>query len=541
MRRNDSVCLDIDGEVVGMVEEQDAGMGWRRCAKGSYIPAGNSDVLVENVKIQGLEIAVNEVSALSTNNPDKMTNGTVRTAQVDVVGGVYQYEVNVDGDNNFVGNPISNAQLLVAKHLQCIDAESRSNSACMREEVKYQGSCQRTELPGGGPAGDKWRGGSQGDPSALATQLNTIRQTTLDWAAEGGPFDSTDIICGGDNMYHVNKGAFGIRFDGGQRLTLRNVDIDSIRNTGKLVSKTCGKTDVHIHPMAHSPAWYTGTDSVGISIASSLRVQFDAVHVRRIYSASGNAYGVSLLLEADEILGNVAVGKLEIGYGASSVGISANRADTYRIGTRPRVADGCCQSEREKEKKQETEICSSTAVCLPVATPIFIDENACLLSEMTMGYGDDGSMMMMGDMDDDADDYDTTCHLVANLEQLGIPLPQLAPLSAADRRPGFCGPASSSNTVSTDDDTGGKITAGIVVFVLVLVAVIGAVAYQTQKLKTASALRKTGPSATFRTSTENLEHDDTPQQRDAPPIGTVTSAIISSSSDGYLDVNASSA
>ena len=40
MERNDSVCFDVDGENVGMVNEHEIGIGYQRCR--TFEPAGNT-------------------------------------------------------------------------------------------------------------------------------------------------------------------------------------------------------------------------------------------------------------------------------------------------------------------------------------------------------------------------------------------------------------------------------------------------------------------------------------------------------------------
>jgi len=168
--------------------------------------------------------------------------------QVDAVGAVYQYEVNVDAafgsTGSFVGNPIGNAQLFVASHIDCIVDAGTGN----------QGPpCARSTAPAGTPC-MRSLGGTE---DRLQTFLNSIRQTTLDWAAAGGQYPATDnfVICGGDNMFHVNKGAIGVRVDAGDRVVLRNVEIDTVRNKGRPPSALCpaGST-VKLHPMM-SQAW----------------------------------------------------------------------------------------------------------------------------------------------------------------------------------------------------------------------------------------------------------------------------------------------
>ena len=96
-----------------------------------------------------------------------------------------------------------------------------------------------------------------GTADRLQTFPNSIRQTTIDWAAAGGQYPATDnfVICGGDNMFHVNKGAIGVRVDAGDRVVIRNVEIDTVRNNGRPPSALCpARTTVKPHPMM-TQAW----------------------------------------------------------------------------------------------------------------------------------------------------------------------------------------------------------------------------------------------------------------------------------------------
>ena len=76
------------------------------------------------------------------------------TIQVDAVGAVYQYEVNVDAafgnTGSFVGNPISNAQLFVASHISCVvdDGTGAQGPPCARSTAPPGSLCHKlTQLP----------------------------------------------------------------------------------------------------------------------------------------------------------------------------------------------------------------------------------------------------------------------------------------------------------------------------------------------------------------------------------------------------------
>jgi len=385
MERNNSVCLDVDGEIVGMVDEHDIGVGRLRCR--TFAPAANTNITIQNVQIVGLEVNVNEVEALSTQNWNKNRGTMVRTAQVDVVGAVYQYEVNVDADfgstGNFVGNAISNAQLFVTKHLDCISDANSRGPPCQRASAPAGGVCMRH---------------LGGDANRLQVWPNSIRQTTLDWAARGGLYPSTDgfVICGGDNMFHVNKGAVGLRVDAGDAIVVRNVEIDTVRNSGRPPTTLCPSSrTVRLHPL-QSQAWYTGNDAVGISFSATVNVDLVGRNiVRNIVSSSGNAYGMQIMQVSDFIRGRVVLGSLQ----------TLRGSQTYPQLTSTQIYTG-----RPDVRKDGG---------VPETRSLHIDRYACIPGDNMEMYAPVDSMdgMMMDDDGGRAPDPTTmTCRIVADLE-----------------------------------------------------------------------------------------------------------------------------
>jgi hypothetical protein len=91
--RNSSTCLDGNGEVVGMVDPLDTGDGWYRCKEqgAQFIDTGNEHIMIKDVKVQGIQVQGKEVAALKTKNWNKSQMNYDPIAQIDPVGGVYQY------------------------------------------------------------------------------------------------------------------------------------------------------------------------------------------------------------------------------------------------------------------------------------------------------------------------------------------------------------------------------------------------------------------------------------------------------------------
>lgn len=461
MERNESVCLDQDGEVVGMVTEFDRN-AWDRCT--TQIDAGNVNVRIEDVKIVDLDVTVNEVEALSTLNYDKTRRTELRTAQIDVVGAVYQYEINVDKDNGgvFMGNPISNAQLFVTKHLDVVQDPHSHGVPCQRSTAPKGSQCMRS---------------LGGNASALSTFLNTIRPSTLDWAAKGGLYPASDdfVICGGDNMFHVNKGAFGVRIDGAQNIVIKNVEIDTIINSGRPVATICGKPTQRLHPM-QTQQWYTGTDSVGISFSATLDVELVGRNtIRNVLSSSGNAYGLQVLHVSDYVKGRAIVGEVQTLRGAQTYP-ELSATEIYNV--RPNIKHHGGP---------------------PIAETMHIDSYACIPGDNMEMYMDEGMMSMMDDDNDIADPHTMTCRVVVDLETARVN-PVRSPLAPPSDYTRIC-PVSVniSDGSSGGSDDGGSVSRGtfIAVFVVVFFILLGLIVFMVYKVKTLQPGSVTKPGSMF--------------------------------------------
>ena len=329
--RNSTTCLDGNGEIVGMVDPLDKGDGWFRCVQEPGLPppqminTGNERITIKDVKIQGINVQVNEVAALKTKNWNRGQQNFDPMAQIDPVGGVYQYEANVDSAfgarGNFKGNVVSNAQLFVAKYLKMKASSSfEYQYKCFQDKPDPSKSCPVTGQVTT-PTASCRMNQKGGDPAELQTQLSLIRQETLDWAASGGPFTGeAQVICGGDNMFHVNKGVFGLRIDAAVGVTLDNVVIDTVENLAQPGSPMCGDSMSNSHPASIQMHHYMGGDAVGVSIAGAQKVDFQNCAIRHVTSQNGNAHGVVILGNSDFISGTVAVGKLTTNHLVASAG-----------------------------------------------------------------------------------------------------------------------------------------------------------------------------------------------------------------------------
>jgi len=471
--RNASTCLDKNGEIVGMVDSQKGAMGWKRCTQddAKFIQTGNEKIVIRDVDIRGLKLATNEVEALKTQNFEGSGGTFKAAAQVDVVGAVYQYEVNVDAEfgshGQFTGNPISNAQLFVTKHLK--------NRKCFAQPVQ-QSKCRRNQpAPSSGPRAPRQcpRFKLGQEETELQVELNLIRQETLDWAAKGGSYEgSDDIICGGDNMFHINKGAMGLRFDAGESISVTNVKIDVVENLadpGSRMCRTPGQKN-RAHPQ-DAQELYMGGDAVGISVSACHEVDFEKVSVGHVISKVGNSYGLHLLMETSNVRGKVSVGKLKTDFKLAA--IAANLPESEFLSSRFMV--------RHHDMP-------------PVATPMEMQRWACRA-------GARGSVMcMMGMCDDDdatmdmgtgsaAIDYEKrdavkdaiTCSVSTELTPAAYKPADYSFTRAEPARPSNCpallsddpaGEADAAAATTDGDDDSKGVTEGVFIVVVVVVMLV---------------------------------------------------------------------
>jgi hypothetical protein len=146
-----------------------------------------------------------------------------------------------------------------------------------------------------------------------------VHPTVMRWARGDSSALSTAVGAGafrymrnGDNMFHVNKGAFGIRVGGGHHIAVRRTAIAGVDSTGNpanfdpLPGETVddaywtGGTDGG-HPAADPQHGYGGADSVGIAVAAAADVILDAVTIRNVHSRAGWASGLFVFNGATDV------------------------------------------------------------------------------------------------------------------------------------------------------------------------------------------------------------------------------------------------
>jgi len=154
-----------------------------------------SGVSMANVNIHDLQVDVLQVTRL-------MVDGT---QVMGPAGDVFDWRMNTDAEDKYVGNLLSDAQLAVGAYKKYLHEQVGVDLAAL-----------------------KWYFGAVHIPDSI-----------LSWAASGHPWSGTrEFKCNGDSMSHINKGAVGLFLGYLQyeSCKFKNVSISGLSNLGKVDS-----------------------------------------------------------------------------------------------------------------------------------------------------------------------------------------------------------------------------------------------------------------------------------------------------------------
>lgn len=222
------------------------------------VPSLHSGLILDNENPYGNVISVNDpVGAIfQTQNRFDETGEWLTIDSLSNLGG---------GDSVYLGNAVSNAQLIVAKY---------GNDAAL--------------------------------DNLSTTRMTLDQQFILDWAstidqtldeAYGG---EVIFVCNGDSMFHVNKGVVAFKLDGVKNVLVKDCLMENVSNTGSLGSLLYGDYETS-HPNS-SLKGYNGADIRGISISSSDNVRLENLVMGGIIlSECGNSIGVDCMFESENI------------------------------------------------------------------------------------------------------------------------------------------------------------------------------------------------------------------------------------------------
>lgn len=184
-----------------------------------------SGLTMKNVEIHDLAVDVFQATRLILDGKQVMGPG----------GDIFDWRMNTDAEDRYVGNLLSDAQLAV-------------------------GALKKSLL-----AADV-------DPGALAWYFGGLHMpdSILAWAAGNDAWAGTrDFKCNGDSMSHHNKGAVGLFLNHLTDGTFENVKVSSLSNSGKVGASTERCTEDN----------YKGRDTRGVAVVNSPALETTGITV----------------------------------------------------------------------------------------------------------------------------------------------------------------------------------------------------------------------------------------------------------------------
>eukprot|EP01025_Chloroclados_australasicus_P061186 TRINITY_DN79_c0_g1_i4.p1 TRINITY_DN79_c0_g1~~TRINITY_DN79_c0_g1_i4.p1 ORF type:complete len:723 (-),score=62.31 TRINITY_DN79_c0_g1_i4:549-2618(-) len=226
----------------------------------------SKEIQIQNVGIGRLSAAPREIPALKNKEgkPAKDISGAVfQTSNTDYT----LLPATMNSDKVYIGNALSNAQLIVAKAI----------------------------LEGF-------------DFGELTTNRNSIDQQIIDWAQGGQSLQQSGLgyLCNGDAQFHATNGVIGLRLDSSKKVQIQNVRIDRLENRGGIGSTLCWDNQQYQLSNGRSNykgyyPGYTGGVSRGFSIAASKDVNLTECYVNRTVSLAGSSFGYDVHAYSDNI------------------------------------------------------------------------------------------------------------------------------------------------------------------------------------------------------------------------------------------------
>ena len=184
-----------------------------------------------------------------------------------------------DATATYTGNPVANAQALVAKAHAAGDFDG-SFLDLSRQSIS-------TELVA-------WVEGAAGS------------ETLADLA--------TTYLCNGDSMFHVNKGAIAFKMDAAENVRLTNTSVNGLVNLGHYGSTLCGDYSDGVSQPQATLHGYGGSAVRGYTFAGSVDVTVNGATARGLEAAYGSATGFDVMTDSTSVrIANASVERVRAG------------------------------------------------------------------------------------------------------------------------------------------------------------------------------------------------------------------------------------
>lgn len=230
-----------------------------------------SNIVLDHCSVNGIHCNIREIVALSVDNGS-------HAPQVDTAGSVLQIfndVANKIGDKYYYqGTSLSDVKIELAK--------IRTSRIDANLPVTMFGTLN---IPKGTQV---WKDDSD---TYFERTNNTMKlmKTNVPHLVDGQEV-IYEILCNGDTMFHVNKGAMGVRIDGGNTICIDNCVVSDILNKGIHGSELCGNY-IGSHPDQGSAIGYGGTPSYGVVMSAVNDVKCNNLGIQSVESEHGSASG----------------------------------------------------------------------------------------------------------------------------------------------------------------------------------------------------------------------------------------------------------
>lgn len=231
------------------------------------IPSRN--IVFKNVKVKDQQAFINEVIAINAGG----------TAVIDPVGAVFQIRnphpdtgvpITIshtdDAQARYAGNPVANAQALVAK------------AAALGEFESTHLDVTRSNMP--------------------ASVLQWVEQQS---GSETLADIGVNYYCNGDSMFHVNKGVIAFKVDAAENVTMKKTSVNGLVNLGVEGSTVCGNyLEGFSHPLANLYG-YGGSAVRGYTFAGSTNVLVKESEAHNLSAVQGPAIGFEVMTDSADV------------------------------------------------------------------------------------------------------------------------------------------------------------------------------------------------------------------------------------------------
>lgn len=240
-----------DGNMYGILVK-DGGVAINELVTPSPTVVKSQGVYLRGVKVENIKGRVDEVLSLSQKGG--------KGAQTDTAGAVFQIDRLKTEEGLYKGTVLSDLQI------------------CLAETA-----------------------------SSLSVPLgkNNITGDVISWTKTGGRIEELlqtgyEYKCGGDSMFHLNKGIFAYRIDAVNELVIKDSSYKDVRNKGRLGNdKAAGKYE-RSHD-ACKRSGYLGAASYGINLSYVSNCLIEGFKGDGLRAKNGNAIGINVIFGCQKI------------------------------------------------------------------------------------------------------------------------------------------------------------------------------------------------------------------------------------------------